>query len=178
MNEKFLTEFNTFKEAEAIFNQILNRRRGHSNDGELLQQALLDAVSVIAAKITPLTKLLDPSRLTRITTSILLSKENYAALGLTLSLYDRVLKLFIWMFLRIFGALVNWKLFRWLSDIVFKYISKSLWGWRKEYPENSTQKQDPHHPDIKQLLIPSHLVDTSFLAEKTLITTKSNAETR
>ena len=98
---------------EEIYNQILNRRRGNSNDGELLQQALLAAFSETAKRTIPvfLAQLLHVRRVARLITSKLVSKESYAALNLKLS------------FMIILFVFLSGLVFVFLSGLVFVFLA-------------------------------------------------------
>lgn len=161
INEKILAEFNTYEKSEVIFNQIMQRRRGHSEDGVLLQQALLNSFSIIAWKVIPfpLKRILHVRRLARLITSILISKKSYAALGLKLSFYDRFIRFLVWLGIRVFGFCVNWGLLRPFADYMFKHIAKSLWDWRDDV------SADTQATIYKPLVIPQLLIATSYLAD-------------
>ena len=161
VNEKVLAEFNTYEKSEVIFKQIMQRRRGYSEDGELLQQALLNSFSAIAWKVIPfpLKRILHVRRLARLITSIMISKKSYAALGLKLSFYDRFIRFLVWLGIRIFGFCVNWGLLRPFADYMFKHIAKSLWDWRDDFSD------DTQTTIYKPLVIPHRLIATSYLAD-------------
>ena len=161
VNEKFLAEFSSYEKSEVIFNQIMQRRRGESEDGILLQQALLNSFVTIAWKVIPFPfkRILHVRRLSRLLTSILVSKKTYKAIGLKLSLYDRLIRFFVWLGVRIFGFFVNWGFLRPFADYMFKYIAKSLWDWRDDFEEITPSEIS------KPLIIPHKLIATSHLAE-------------
>ena len=162
VDERFLTEFSSYENTKIIYTQILLRRRGFSNDGMLLQQSLLEAFTENAKRLIPFGRLLHVRRLARLITSILIPKESYKALGLKLSIYDYIVRFFVWMGIRLFGFLVNIKLFRPLANYMFGRIAQSLWDWRKEF--DNTEQQDQKTAIIKPLLIPYKLVPASFLS--------------
>ena len=161
VNEKMLSEFNTYEKSEVIFNQIMQRRRGYSEDGELLQQALLNSFSIIAWKVIPfpLNRILHVRRLARLITSIMISKKSYVALGLKLSLYDRFIRFLVWLGIRFFGFCVNLGFLRPFADYMFKHIAKSLWDWRDDV------SVDTQATIYKPLVVPHALIATSYLAD-------------
>jgi len=166
VDEKFLTEFTHYEKTEEIYNQVLNRRRGNSNDGELLQQALLGAFSETASRTIPfpLAQLLHVRRVARLITSKLISKESYVALNLKLNFYDHVVRFFVWIGVRLFGWLVNYRFLRIFSNIVFSRIAKTLWDWRKDYPDKNLKHRKKGH--YQPLIIPYTLTKTSYLSDK------------
>jgi len=171
VDEQFLKEFNSFEKADVIYKQIMERRRGKTQDGILLQQSLLEVFSDNASRLIPFGRILHVRRLAKLVTSIFISKEAFNDLGLKLSLYDHFVRIFVWLGIRFFGMLVNWRWFRWLSDYMFGRISQSLWDWREELSDEA-QAADPHktHTHDKTgvcnpLIIPQHLVATSHLAD-------------
>lgn len=159
VDEKFLKQYDTYKKAEVVYNQILDRRRGKTEDGMLLQQSLFKVFSLTTSKVIPfhLDKILPINRIPKLTTSILISKKSFTALGLKLSLLDHFIRIFVWLWLKLLGLLVNLGALRWLSDIVFKYLAKTLWDWREDIEENK---------EIKSLKIPKELIATSHLCKK------------
>lgn len=165
IDEKFLNEFSSYEKTELIYTQIMLRRRRNSEDGELLQQSLLEAFSENAKRLIPCGRILHVRRLARLITSILISKESYTALGLKLSFYDRIVRFFIWTGIRTFGFFVNYGFLRRISDYMFGRIARSLWDWRKKFdtdPPQDTNKKARH----KALLIPEGLTKTSFSSGK------------
>jgi len=166
VDEKFLTEFSRYDKTEQIYNQILNRRRGNSNDGELLQQALLGAFSETASRTIPFpfAQLLHVRRIARLITSKLISKESYVALNLKLNFYDHIVRFFIWSGVRLFGWFVNYRFLRFFSNIVFARIAKTLWDWRKDFPEKNIKHSKTGH--CEPLIIPHTLTSTSYLSDK------------
>ncbi len=166
VDEVFLNEFTQYNKTEQIYEQIMDRRRGNSHDGVLLEQALLGAFSETARRTipTPFAQLLHVKRVARLITSKLISKKSYTALNLELGFYDRIVRFFVWTGVRFFGFLVNYKFLRTLSNIVFSRIAKTLWDWRKDFPDKKQQhlKRGGHKP----LIIPDTLVRTSYLSEK------------
>lgn len=164
VDEEFLMTFNTYENAETIFNQLIQRRRGHTHDGELLQRALLEVFESTAWALLPLRRLLHASRVARLVTSILITKESYKALGLKLSFYDYIVRFFIWLGLRIFAFAVNIKLLRPLADHMFKYLARSLWDWREDIATDTRLNGDPAKKSNKQLRIPQELIATSYLS--------------
>lgn len=168
IDEKFLNAFSNYENAQCIFKQILLRRRGQSDDGFLLQQSLLEAFAENAKRLIPFGRLLHVQRLARLITSLLISKKSYAALGLKLSLYDYIVRFFVWMGIRVFGFLVNHKLLRPIANYMFGRIAQSLWNWRAEYinEEKSSGKLQNDNDTYKPLLIPSQLIKTSYLSDK------------
>ncbi|MCK4864777.1 MAG: DUF2236 domain-containing protein, partial [Gammaproteobacteria bacterium] len=162
VDEKFLTEFSSYEKTKVIYTQIMSRRRGYSNDGNLLQQSLLEAFSENAKLLTPFARLLHVRRLARLITSILISKESYKALGLKLSFYDYIVRFFIWLGIRLFGFLVNIKLLRPIANYMFGRIAQSLWDWREEF--NKNEQTHEKTAILKPLVIPHKLVPTSYLS--------------
>ena len=165
VDDAFLAEFTQYHKAEQVYEQIIQRRRGYSHDGELLQQALLDAFSKTASLTIPppFAQLLHVKRVARLITSKLISKESYKALNLKLSFYDYIVRFFVWMGVRLFGLLVNYKFLRPLSNIVFGRIAKTLWDWRKDFPDKQQHNKKNNN---KPLIIPNTLVHTSYLSDK------------
>ncbi len=164
IDEQFLVEFSSYEKTKIIYTQIMSRRRGYSNDGNLLQQSLLEAFSENAKHLIPFSRLLHVRRLARLITSILISKESYKALGLKLSFYDYIVRFFIWLGIRLFGFLVNIKLLRPIANYMFSRIAQSLWDWRKEY--NKSEQTHEKTAILKPLVIPYKLVPTSYLSGK------------
>jgi len=172
VDEAFLREFHNFENTEVIYNQILKRRFGRTEDGVLLQQSLLDVFSNNASRLIPFGRVLHVRRLARLITSKLISKESYAALGLELSLYDRFIRMLVWMGIRTFGWFVNKGWLRPIADYMFGRISQSLWDWRAEFSDEE-KAANPHlkHEHTKNgicnpLILPSHLITTSHLSSK------------
>ena len=162
LDEEFLQEFSSYAKTEIIYEQILLRRRGHSEDGVLLQRALLKAFSENAHRLIFAARLLHVDRVARLITSKLISKKSYATLGLKLSVYDHVVRFFVWTGVRVFGWFVNIGFLRWLADFLFKRIAKSLWDWRDDDGKQKHKKTGKCAP----LIIPHKLVATSHLAGK------------
>lgn len=172
VDEAFLKEFNNFENTEVIYNQILQRRFGRTQDGILLQDSLLNVFADNGSRLLPfgLGHILHVRRLARLVTSKLISDETYSALGLKLSLYDRFIRMLVWMGVRVFGWCVNKGWLRPIADYMFGHISRTLWDWRADF--TSEQKAaDPHlaHTHDKNgvcnpLIIPPHLIATSHLS--------------
>ena len=162
VDEEFLQEFSSYGKTEIIYDQILVRRRGHSDDGVLLQRALLKAFAENAHRLIFAARLLHVGRVARLITSKLISKKSYATLGLKLSVYDHVVRFFIWTGVRVFGWFVNIGSLRWLADSLFKRIAKSLWDWREDDGKQKHAKTGICAP----LIIPGKLVATSHLSGK------------
>ena len=162
VDEKLLNEFTSYEKTKLIYTQIMSRRRGHSNDGVLLEQSLLEAFTENARRLIPFGRLLHVRRLARLITSLLISKESYAALGLKLSFYDYIVRFFVWMGVRVFGFFVNHKFLRPIANYMFARIAQSLWDWRKEY-DNDSQVQTKI-AILKPLVIPYKMVATSYLS--------------
>jgi len=164
VNDVFLKEFTHYGNAEIIYTQIMSRRRGHTDDGVLLQQSLLDAFTENAVRLIPFGRLLHVRRLARLITSKLISKDSYNTLNLKLSFYDRIVRFFIWLGVRFFGLLVNYRFLRVPANYVFGRIAQSIWDWRKDYPDKSQKHQKTGA--CKPLIIDSKLVPTSYLSGK------------
>lgn len=161
VNEIFLKEFTTYENSAKFHQQIMLRRRGESMDGKLLEQALLEAFSVNVKKSIPLYLgyLIPANYLAKLTTSLIMEKKSYNALGIRLGILDQIARACIWIFIRFFGSLVNLGYLRWLSDIVFKSVAATLWSWRKHHPDTIVEKR-------KHLYLPEDLVKTSYLSGK------------
>lgn len=172
VDEAFLKEFNTYENTEVIYEQILKRRFGKTEDGILLQQSLLDVFSDNASRLIPfgLGHILHVGRLARLVTSKLISTDSYNALGLKLSLYDRFIRMLVWMGVRAFGWCVNQGWLRPFADYMFGYISKTLWDWRSDFTEEqkSAQPAMKHTHDkngvCNPLILPPDLIKSSFLS--------------
>ena len=124
VDEKLLIEFSSYEKTKVIYSQIMSRRRGYSDDGRLLQQSLLEAFTENAKRLIPFGRLLHVQRLARLITSLLISKESYKALGLKLSLYDYIIRFFVWLGVRLFGFLVNIKFLRPFANYMFSRIAQ------------------------------------------------------
>ncbi len=164
IDDSFLNEFAHYKDAEVVYTQIMSRRRGRTHDGVLLQQSLLDAFTENAVRLIPFGRLLHVRRLARLITSKLISEASYSALNLKLSFYDRIVRFFIWLGVRFFGLLINYRFLRVPANYVFGRIAQSIWDWRKDFPDK---------PQIykktgvcKPLIIDHKLVSTSYLSGK------------
>ncbi len=165
VDEAFLKAFNTYPSADAIYNQIIQRRFGKTQDGILLEQSLLEVFSDNAGRLIPFGRILHVRRLARLVSSKLISEECYTALGLKLSLYDRIVRMFIWMGVRTFGWFVNHGWLRPVADYMFGRIAQSLWDWRADFsdgPKQSHNKNGVCNP----LVIPNHLIKTSHLSNR------------
>lgn len=160
VDQQFLNEFTSYEKVKPIFLQILSRRRGQSDDGVLLEDALLDAFVTNAIRLTPFGRLLHVRRLARLITSLLVSRKTYTSLGLKLSFYDYIVRFFVWLGVRLFGFFVNYGFLRPIADYMFGRIAQSLWDWRKDFDEKD--KTTPK----KALLIPKYLTVTSFASGK------------
>ena len=167
VDEKFLKHFNNYENTEVIYKQILERRFGQTQDGILLQQSLLDVFSDNASRLIPFGRILHVRRLARLVTSKLISEQCYAALGLKLSLYDRFVRMFVWMGVRTFGWFVNHGWLRPFADYMFGRIAQSLWDWRADFPEQQTKQNHDKHGVCNPLIIPHHLIKTSHLSTAT-----------
>lgn len=172
VDEAFLKEFNTYKNTEVIYNQILKRRFGRTQDGILLQDSLLNVFADNGSRLLPfgLGHILHVRRLARLVTSKLITKESFAALGLKLSLYDRFIRMLVWMGVRVFGWCVNQGWLRPIADYMFGHISRTLWDWRADFTDDQ-KSANPHltHTHDKNgvcnpLIIPPHLIATSHLS--------------
>ncbi len=139
VDEQFLLAFNNYPACEQVYQQIMQRRRRHSEDGHLLEDALLNAFVINAVNLTPFARLLHVRRLARLITTLLIEKESQQALCLKLSPYDRLVRFFVWMGLRSFGFLVNHKIVRPLANFMFGRIARSLWDWRNELPTDDVR---------------------------------------
>lgn len=173
VDEAFLKEFDTFEKVDVIYTQIMLRRRGKTTDGILLQQSLLEVFADNGARLIPFGRLLHVRRLARLVTSKLIAQQAYADLGLKLSLYDRIVRFFMWIGIRVFGWLVSKGWFRKISDYVFAKIAQSLWDWRADFSNAETQVAEKHknHKHDKTgvcnpLIIPHQLIATSHLADQ------------
>jgi hypothetical protein len=163
VDENFLKAFESYEKAEVIYNQIISRRRGYTEDGALLQQALLSAFATTADELMPIKGIFPFRYLAKLTTSILLPKESYAALGLKLRIHDYFFRFIIYIFLRVVAIFVNIGFLRPIADTVFKYIARSLWGWRDEIKNNNKKaKEEICNP----LIVPHHLIKSSHLSGK------------
>ena len=165
VEEAFLKQFNHYNSAEAVFAQLIRRRRGKTEDGQLLQRALLDVFESNAWALLPLRRLLHARRLARLMTSIFISKESYKTLGLKLSPYDIVIRFFIWLGLRIFAFAVNIRLLRPFADYMFRHIARTLWDWREDIAVDTRLNGDKSTRQT-HLLIPQNLIATSYLSGK------------
>lgn len=170
VDESFLKKFDNYENTEVIYNQILKRRFGRTKDGELLQQSLLDVFANNASRLIPFGRILHVRRLARLITSKLISNESYAALGLELSLYDRFIRMLVWMGIRTFGWFVNKGWLRPIADYMFGRISQSLWDWRADFTdEEKAANPQLRHVHTKNgvcnpLIIPAQLIATSHLS--------------
>ena len=172
VDEAFLKEFSNYENTEVIYKQILQRRFGKTPDGILLQESLLDVFSDNASRLIPfgLSHILHVRRLARLVTSKLISDDSYRALGLKLSLYDRFIRMLVWMGVRTFGWCVNQGWLRPLADYMFGRIAQTLWDWRADF----TDEQKAAEPNISHkhdkngvcnpLIIPPHLIASSNLS--------------
>ena len=165
VEQTFLDQFNHYNSAEAVFSQLIKRRRGSTQDGQLLQRALLDVFESTAWALLPLRRLLHARRLARLMTSLFISKESYKTLGLKLSTYDMIIRFFIWLGLRIFAFAVNFKLLRPFADYMFRHIARTLWDWREDIALDTRLNGD-NKTRQKHLLIPHGLIATSYLSGK------------
>ena len=162
IDESFLKEFDSYEKADTIYQQLILRRRGYTKDAELLQQALLDVYAATGDLIMPIKGIFPFRYLAKLTTSIFLSKKSFAATGLKLHTHDYIFRFMLYLFLRFFALLVNFGMTRFIADAVFKHIARSLWGWRSELINNEKQTSGT----CKPLIIPEHLIATSFKAGK------------
>ncbi len=159
VDETLLQHCNSYEETRAIFNQIYIRRLGNSEDGILLQQALLEAFVINAVRLTPFARLLHVRRLGKLITTLLVTKPTCEALGLKLSFYDRIVRFFVWLGLRLFGFMVNFKLLRPLANFMFGRIARSLWNWRSDLPDKRIKPGT-----CRPLNIPAPMVKSSSAA--------------
>lgn len=165
VDEAFLKEFNTYQGADVIYNQIIQRRLGKTEDGMLLQKSLLEVFADNGARLIPFGRILHVRRLARLITSKLISEECYTALGLKLSLYDKFIRMFVWTGVRIFGWLVNRGWLRTFADYMFGRIAQSLWDWRADFPSGLNQNNHDKNGVCNPLVIPQHLIKTSHLSK-------------
>lgn len=165
VDEKMLLKFDSYASTEVIFNQIMLRSRGYSEDGELLQKSFLETFSSRAEGTNPFKGALSARRLTRLTISILLSKESYRALGLKISAYDYVMRFFVWLVLRFLGRCTNYAFFRRIADNVFSFIIQSFWGWEASSESDGTKKKYIKTGVSKPLVLPHDLITTSYLSK-------------
>jgi len=166
VDEAFLKVFNTYPSADVIYNQIIQRRFGKTQDGILLEQSLLEVFSDNAGRLIPFGRILHVRRLARLVSSKLISEECYTALGLKLSLYDRIVRIFIWMGVRTFGWFVNHSWLRPVADYMFGRIAQSLWDWRADFSDGQTKQSHNKNGVCNPLVIPSHLIKTSHLSNR------------
>jgi hypothetical protein len=166
VNEEMLLKFDSYNNAEAVFNQIMSRSRGYSDDGELLQKSFLDTFSNEEGSLSRFKGALSARRLVRLTFSILLSKESYKALGLKMSAYDNVVRLFVWLALRLLGMCSNHVFLRRFADAAFSRIIQSFWGWEESVENNARNSGRVKSPGHKPLIIPQELIPTSYLSKR------------
>jgi len=170
VKEDFLKEFSNFKQTDVIYTQIMKRRLGKTEDGALLQQSLLEVFSDNASRLIPFGRILHVRRLARLITSKLITPAAYDALGLKLGLYDRFIRMLVWIGVKLFALLVNLKFTRPFADYMFGRISQSLWDWRADFSNSDDPAhQHKNHSHDKNgvcnpLVIPHHLIESSHLS--------------
>lgn len=163
VNEQFLKSFESYEQAEVIYKQIILRRRGYTEDGDLLEQALLNAFAITADQLVPIKGIIPFKYLAKMTTCILLPKESYQALGFKLRIHDYFFRFIIFIFLRLFAVFVNIGFLRPIADAMFKFIARSVWGWRDELNNKDKKKQTGV---CNPLIVPHHLIKSSYLSGK------------
>ena len=109
--------------------------RADTKRGRQLALALEKFIIVNIVDRIPLHKLFAMHYLPRIVMWHLAGKETCTALGLVPGIFGRTLGWIPWTGLRLLGFMKRVPLMRRLSQHIFQWLARSMWGWRREDEE-------------------------------------------
>jgi hypothetical protein len=137
IDDAVTTRLERTSDAEALFCKVMTRNRRPALDGQALEQALLNYLESNLARRAPIFSRLGGTRVARILTRDLSGDDTAEAIGVQLGTGDRVYRIPLWAGLKLFGSLKNIRGFKMVSELLFRWLSDRLWGWRRETPKGS-----------------------------------------
>lgn len=134
IDEAVTTRLNDDADGEALFARMMTRNRRATVDGPELEQALLGYLESNIARLAPVFSRLGGRRVPRILTRDLAGDETSEVLGVRLGAGDRLYAIPVRAVLAVFGRFKNVRGLKIVSELLFRWLSRRLWGWRGEAP--------------------------------------------
>ena len=137
IDDAITTRLEDTADAEALFHKVMTRNRRPAIDGPALEHALLDYLEANLARRAPIFSRLGGTRVARILTWDLSGDDTAEVIGVRLGTGDRLYRIPLWAGLKLFGSLKNIRGLKIVSELLFRWLSDRLWGWRREAPTES-----------------------------------------
>ena len=134
IDEAITTRLADTADGKALFEKVMARNRRPTVDGPELEHALLSYLESNIARRAPIFSRLGGKRVARILTRELSGDETSDVLGVELATGDRLYRIPLRVVLAFFGRLKNVRGLKLLSELVFRWLSNRMWGWRGEAP--------------------------------------------
>jgi len=130
MDARILSRLDSQTNAQRLLAAVMRRNRAPSEEGPLLERALLDYMRRNLRKLAPVLYALGANRWPKLVTSCLIERETAAVLELELSVLDRSLRIPLWAGLRTLGWLENLAPTQRFAELLFMWLSRRMWDWR------------------------------------------------
>jgi hypothetical protein len=130
MDERILSKLDSQASARRLLAAVMRRNRAASEDGPVLERALLDYMRRNIRRLAPLLHALGASRWPKLVTSRLVEPQTAEVLELELSALDRLLRVPLWAGIRTLGWLENFAPTQRFAERVFMWLSRRMWDWR------------------------------------------------
>jgi hypothetical protein len=137
IDDAITTRLDRTADAEVLFHKVMTRNRRPAIDGPGLERALLDYLESNLARRAPIFSRLGGTRIARILTRELSGDDTSEVIGVRLGTGDRIYRVPLWAGLKLFGSLKNIRGLKLVSELLFRWLSDRLWGWRRENPTES-----------------------------------------
>jgi hypothetical protein len=132
MDERILSNLDSQASALRLLHAVMRRNRAASDDGPVLEHALLEYMRRNIRRLAPLLYALGASRWPKLVTSRLVERETAEVLEpeLELTALDRLVRVPLWAGIRTLGWLENFAPTQRLAERVFMWLSRRMWDWR------------------------------------------------
>jgi hypothetical protein len=132
MDERILSKLDSQASALRLLDPVMRRNRAASDDGPVLERALLDYMRRNIRRLAPVLYALGANRWPKLVTSCLIEPQTAEALApeLELTALDRLLRVPLWAGVRTLGWLENFPPTQRFAERVFMWLSRRMWDWR------------------------------------------------
>jgi hypothetical protein len=130
LDERILSRLDSQASAQRLLDAVMRRNRASSDDGLLLEHALLEYMRRNIRRLAPLLYALGANRWPKLVTTRLVEPQTAEVLKLELTALDRLLRVPLWAGIRTLGWLENLGPTQRLAERVFMWLSRRMWDWR------------------------------------------------
>lgn len=143
LDERLLAYLDDMESARVLHQAMMVRFRAPTADGAQLAAALERYMIANIVDQIPLHRLFGMQRFPRVVMWHLAGPETCRAVGMVPGLVGRTFGWLVWQGLRLIGLMKRLPLLKHLSQRVFEWLGRSIWGWRRDDDEDPDARPGP-----------------------------------